>query len=521
VLLEVRLDSDSAAGGSFVIRPDDRDITLRDDGRDGDRAARDGIFSARAALDLRPVLAQNARLAAQARATPIPEFVGRLLVRRRPLEAQLLPVELRPNQRIPLRPFGVPPANLEERALMITDSNVVEDPTRTFNPCTGVGDTLGVWTFRHLMTEMANQNATSITPADFVRAWLAQWETAQSVNGFTIPARTQIKPIIIDPWVAASGGTGTLNLKHAPFRLLAIVNRVDLRQNLVYGGGSAGEGRFVFGAIDRRNGGCTPLRFAVIFEYGIQKRSCSDVKAWAQQWYELNTLQPSDPSYRVKLAAITEQFVAAGSKPSQSPNQNALNQLRTNENALDPLWELREFVLSSTGGNAGHLASVTVKQEPDASFNNGMDLATWAKANWHLVVRDAHQVPNTLPGTSTPFLGARAPVPTPGFFWGQGVDMTPPDTLRFHLSLNTCSGCHAGETRTSFTHVSPTGSIPVALSQFLTGTNPDVSDPDTGDGLNRTVHFDDLLRRAQDLEALVTSPCLRQVAFQPIFRMVH
>lgn len=40
-----------------------------------------------------------------------------------------------------------------------------------------------------------------------------------------------------------------LDLAQSPFRLLAIVNRVDLRENSIYGGGDAGEGRLVFGAI--------------------------------------------------------------------------------------------------------------------------------------------------------------------------------------------------------------------------------------------------------------------------------
>ena len=35
-------------------------------------------------------------------------------------------------------------------------------------------------------------------------------------------------------------------------RLLAIVNRLDLRKNAAYGG-EAGEARFVFGVIDRNN----------------------------------------------------------------------------------------------------------------------------------------------------------------------------------------------------------------------------------------------------------------------------
>ena len=168
---------------------------------------------------------------------------------------------------------------------------MVTDPGRTFNPCTNVGTANGLWTFGHLMTQMANQAATGIAPPDFARSWLAQWETPQTVNSFTIPARANIVSRIVQPWLAASGGT-TLDMTKAPFRLLAIVNRLDLRQNLIYGGGSAGEARFVFGAVDLTNN-CAPLPFSVIFEYGITKNSCQQVKEWGKQWYALRTLDPT------------------------------------------------------------------------------------------------------------------------------------------------------------------------------------------------------------------------------------
>ena len=44
----------------------------------------------------------------------------------------------------------------QERALIIRSTAVVQDPNRTFNPCTNGGNRKGVWTFNHLMTQMAN-----------------------------------------------------------------------------------------------------------------------------------------------------------------------------------------------------------------------------------------------------------------------------------------------------------------------------------------------------------------------------
>ncbi len=147
-----------------------------------------------------------------------------------------------------------------KKSLVITHLDVVEDDDRTFNPCTGAGTPMGPWTFGHLMTQMANQPVTGIHPSTFVLNWLNKWMGNQTVNGWTVAEREKIQTLVIDPWVAASGGPHRpLNLSIAPFKLLAIVNRVDLRNNTTYGGGDAGEGRFVFGVIDRTSeGGIDP-----------------------------------------------------------------------------------------------------------------------------------------------------------------------------------------------------------------------------------------------------------------------
>ena len=48
---------------------------------------------------------------------------------------------------------------------MIRDPAVVTDPTRTWDPCTNAGNANGVWTFNHLMTQMANQPRSGIDPS--------------------------------------------------------------------------------------------------------------------------------------------------------------------------------------------------------------------------------------------------------------------------------------------------------------------------------------------------------------------
>jgi hypothetical protein len=122
------------------------------------------------------------------------------------------------------------------RELMITDLSVVNDRNRTFDICGNVGNPNGAWTFKTLMTNMANQPVTGIDPAVFVENWVRNWTVNHSINTFAVPARANIGPQVLNAWPRLSNGR--LNLDRSPFRLLAIVNRVDLRKNTVYGGGS-------------------------------------------------------------------------------------------------------------------------------------------------------------------------------------------------------------------------------------------------------------------------------------------
>ena len=84
------------------------------------------------------------------------------------------------------------------------------------------------------------------------------------------------------------------------------------------------------------------------------------------------------------------------------------------------------------------------------------------------------------------------------------------------FSLQTCNGCHAGETTTPFTHVFPTPfGAAAGLSGFMTGQM--VNDP--ADGMP-TRTFNDLERRATDLDALLATPCPLLIGHRGM-RMVH
>ncbi|QSQ28506.1 hypothetical protein JY651_42940 [Pyxidicoccus parkwayensis] len=352
--------------------------------------------------------------------------------------------------------------------LMVTALSVVEDPVRTAPG--------GAWNFGTLMKEMAGGQ----DPSPMVRAWLKTWLTKQVVNGLELPARPELQTKVLGPWEQRSGGASKpLDFSKAPFRLLAIVNRMDLR----HPGTQAGEGRFIFGVLDA-NG--APLEFTIILEYALPGGSTADIQAWANDWHELGKVKVGSAGYNAKLQALTDRFSKAGVMTGRTAG-SALNQIRTNEITLAEPWEMREFNLTSQG-----LLPATVKLTPASFYENTATLASYINQNEADILAERHTVPDKLNGT--PFLGAMARTPL-DFFWRAPNVNT---EARHKFSINTCSGCHAGETQTEFLHVSPrVAGKAAALSPYLKGTT--VTDPVT----HATRVFDDLGRRAEDLKALV------------------
>lgn len=365
--------------------------------------------------------------------------------------------------------LGGGPAVDPTRELLLRDLSVVNDPQRTQGT--------GAWTFGTLMTAMAGHQ----DPSDFVLHWLESWEHDQVVNGRPLAARPRIRSLVIDPWLAASGGT-RLDLTKAPFRLLAIVNRMDLRHR-----GNAGEGRFVFGVLGATG---RALPFTVIFEYGITPSVSGSgplgVTSWAQRWHALGAIPLGDPRFNAELEALTASFAKAGAAPER-PNGSALNQLRTNEIILGRPWEMREFRL---GAQSGQLEPSPVALTPDLSFNGGKQLASYLNEQGGRILTGKQQMPAAM-------LAPAAPVPNP-----QPVVWNAPDLrlrqVRHSFALNTCNGCHLAETATPFVHVATRSVDEIApLSAFMTGST--VRDPVTGE----PHAFNDLDRRAKDLAKLL------------------
>jgi len=296
-LLILNFNDEDKLGKLLRINIDNRTVVFRDDGTGGDEVAGDRRMSARVNLNFAALTANQNRIrtlsSRSSSGLTIPIFDGRVMVGERQMSLPLSDSELQPDQEVVLEPNASSIAIDPERSLLIRDPRVVEDPRRTYNPCTNVGTPMGVWTFGYLMQEMANQPMTGINPSTFARLWLKNWENNLVINGWGVAARQAVKDAVITPWEQASGGPGfPLDLSKAPFKLIAIVNRIDLRGNSGYTTNNAGEARFVFGVIDRRlnrDGCCTVNEMSVILEYGIDVRDCEGLKRSEEHTSELQS----------------------------------------------------------------------------------------------------------------------------------------------------------------------------------------------------------------------------------------
>lgn len=362
-------------------------------------------------------------------------------------------------------PAANPPVPVNFPAeMVITNLAVVEDPCRTtLTPTVACpAGSVGVWTFAELMSRMSGTVPANV----FVAEWLRTFELGSVVNGFPVPARANVRPALIDPWLVASGcapgaplvgaGACPLDLTRAPFRLLAIVNRVDLEDATV---GEPGELRFVFGAVDLSAAGRPPLEATFIFEYELP--SSLPIFDWTTRLHDLRLFPLGSAPYRNHLQSITDDVTLPGAEPGDPNLGSAIAQLRTNEIDLGgPPWKMREYHLQNVGRgfDAQALRMQPTAQSPDDSLNLSGPLDAFLAANEPLILDVAHTVPNVMLGgeTSAPML------------WDEtGAAGILPET-RHLFGFATCSGCHTDETNTAFTHVNTRNAgVASTLSPFL------------------------------------------------------
>lgn len=343
------------------------------------------------------------------------------------------------------------------KELAIVDEAVIDDP-RAKN-ATG-----GVWSFRHAIEEMTPE---SMTPSQFVLDWLTGWVKTPMINGYPVDQPGQARDaemnrLVVCPWLkrtpenACDEGCNTcasktLDLAKAPFRLLAITNRMDLREEVE--GETSGEGRLVFGMAEGL--GDDPAakmsNATIIFEYRLA--DTRSPKEWAEAWHALGAFPAFDESYKTALEGVTNAFVKRGADP-KGVNGSSLGQIRTSELYLHWNWQMREFAL----GHTGELEGRALRNTPAVEQNNSPALAQFVSANAEKIRANKFEMPLQVRGPSTVTLTSPWKVPNAD------------EPTRKALSRNTCNGCHSSDETTvdSRYHVSPFKRGVDKLSPFMT-----------------------------------------------------
>ncbi|MEY4590617.1 MAG: hypothetical protein RL497_2693 [Pseudomonadota bacterium] len=366
---------------------------------------------------------------------------------------------------------------LPDRELFIHDISVVDDTIRTTYEHPGHPQS-GVWSFGYLMSQAAPEG---VDPSEFTEQFFNLWMSDQKVNGFTVPSRSEIDWQVLALWPRLEDGR--LNLEKSPFRLLAIVNRMDLRS---LKRSSAGELRFVFGLMQFDG---EPLPFNLIFEYQVPAYNKIKVKKLADRWHTLAALSFPSEEYNQSLARLTKQIVSKYNDPVL-PKFKPLLTIRTNEASLKSPWELRQFRIP---GTATALKQVAVENTPDLSWNNSSFLGDFINFYEPKILSGHYRVPRVFSGMAFRAGAALNSFPV----WS--AENIQSSNARAILARGTCNGCHAAtETGTNFLHVrNRNKGLASDISGFLLGVMH--ADPIT----HENFLYNDLLRRKMDLQNLV------------------
>ena len=369
----------------------------------------------------------------------------------------------------PLSPLPLLPIELEKE-LVITNPLVVRGPDA--NPG-------GAYHIATLFREMLPETATNREVSDLIFNWAASWRTAQAVNRDVSAPRPGVSNAILCGWINASGGVDCqmpadgLNLNLAPFRLLAIVNRVDLMnpRSCVT---EPGEARLVFAllnkptALPQTDPSAFPMPATFIFEYKLPTSAPStNTVTWANRWHALGSLScdstdctPYRTGLRQLVRSITSRNVA-----SQTPNGNSLSQLRTNELLPgSPFWQMKEFNLVAEGTSV-NVRQATVKQNPREPLVNDPVLVDVLKNNADAIMDGSFNWAKSQPK----LLGSKSN--SSGAKWLSAVDDASlsdipgrGQMIRKAFINNTCDGCHENQTGDrpnveGFYHISPSGRV--------------------------------------------------------------
>lgn len=258
-----------------------------------------------------------------------------------------------------------------------------------------------------------------------IQNWLNQWHQDTLPSGIPTLARSTA----MFQWNWAD-----LSPESAPFILSAVVFRPDLANDY-----SEGELRLIFNLIDHVG---HAEGFTAIFEFQLPR---FNQLSWKDEFHQL-ALQDFGPAFNAKLIKLLSMATDG--------------RLRTNDFFLAPTWDLREFTVNEITGS---IEQSVLPQTPDIFWNQSEDarqsLVRWIEENRDAILSGLWTLPKQ-------FSTGNALTPNEGFKWLARADLE--NDLRHKFSLHTCNGCHAGETRTRFTHVdSRAWMVKPVISPFL------------------------------------------------------
>jgi hypothetical protein len=367
----------------------------------------------------------------------------------------------------------------------------------------------GPWSFRKLIENMAATSGAADTNA-LIRSIFEPFETSQFVNGQFLEQRGGVQGVIFNQFQIPNTTPRQFDLAKAPFRLLAIANRLDLRSAT-----QGGEGRFVYGVTSSDANGVFQgfFQMTVILEFALPLKAPLDTPAkWAAKWHELDSLDPATQStaFASKLQEITDAFSVRNAFVGR-PNGSAINQIRTNEIAMGVPWQLRELNMTP----AGVMAPATTKQSPNHTLlNESQQLRDFINQNPVLnATNDTSFFSLQMPTTFGGLLFAGGKADEAGFTstrWQLSFTENQDTSVAVdNFGLLTCNGCHQENkknTDVSFYNVIPTTSTQNRTTGINDGTGKLSDFMLLGDPAKGGRRPAELTRRAQDMGTLLCPP---------------
>ena len=255
-----------------------------------------------------------------------------------------------------------------------------------------------------------------------------------------------------------------------------------------------GEGRLIFALLDEK-GESLGEGFTLILEYGLSLESGREsLYQWARDWHSLGKHAEMNDDYVEALVKVTDKFTRRkeikNGKSVDGLSVSQLLRIRTNDGALGKEREFRECRLTS----ANRLVPATLAGTPADEFfvertKENRALSRWLKKrdiqtttainnlldpDSRAIIREEGAMTNIALPEKVGMTGSSYTIAT-GSSIVAGNDKTHhwdgrsvSEEIRRNLSLQSCAGCHCGETGTAYFHIAPRKKGEAApLSEFL------------------------------------------------------